>query len=511
MRNLPTKLKCGLLFSLLILAISVGKADSLNVKKDVFLIDVSRSMQGRGSVFTPNVFDDVKSELNATFGKGKPSRIVLIPFSDRVRGALSVDLPQDSSLLRSYIEQLRTSNGRTDIYKAWEAGLDSLHSDVLGHRLYLITDGLHNSRNHNFDSLNALLSNWKDEQKDAYLVLLNPAFENSLLANVFRSNERMYVINSLQELYNEPKVDTIQKVSETSAQQKTIASTEDNEYSLWWLWLLLAILVGGVGVYIGLRKIMSKTDALDLGAISRNNAIEPIGYLSVKSEAGATDVSENVNDEANDYFKLCISDGDIEDDYERVPATGGERGVKDENKERRNLRELADDPYCDSETLFNSVVNSHRISEESKRLMRADLEESRARTIKNSSQKIRRVNGEPDFFSRRFTQVVVRSVTAQELVAKELVNPSLTDDEIDDVIRRENYGRLAEALERRWKLPKGKGKNVIGALFHCTPHEDKSGYVFLVRIPLHMAFPHSGAASAVTKDVRMIFGQEESK
>ena len=58
LQRLQTTLKKGLLLFFLALGLpQVGKADSLQVKKDVFLIDVSRSMQGHGSVSTPNGAD----------------------------------------------------------------------------------------------------------------------------------------------------------------------------------------------------------------------------------------------------------------------------------------------------------------------------------------------------------------------------------------------------------------------------------------------------------------------
>lgn len=262
LRRLQTTLKKGLLLSFLALGLpQVGKADSPQAKKDVFLIDVSRSMQGHGSVSTPNVFDDVKRELITAFGKAKASKAVLIPFSDKVCGGVSVELPQDSSVIRSYIEQLRTSDGRTDIYRAWEVGLDSLHSDASGYRLYLITDALHNSKRYDIDSLRSLLSHWEGEQKDAYLVLLNPAFESSELANIFRANERMYVINSLQDLYNDAQVDTTKTIAVASPQQESAVSTKSSEHSLWWLWLLLAlIVVGGVVYYIRASRKPSRED-----------------------------------------------------------------------------------------------------------------------------------------------------------------------------------------------------------------------------------------------------------
>jgi len=232
LKNLRSVLTKGCLLGLLGLTLPcVGWADTLQVKKDVFLIDVSRSMQGYGSVSTPNVFDDVKRELSSAFGKAKPSKAVLIPFSDKVRGSLSVELPQDSSIVSSYVERLSTADGRTDIYNAWKIALDSLNSDASGSRLYLITDALHNSRKYSLDSLRALLSLWKGEKKDAYLVLLNPAFESSELADAFRANERMYVINSLQDLYRQVEVDTTQTVISPALASASTASSEGNSLS----------------------------------------------------------------------------------------------------------------------------------------------------------------------------------------------------------------------------------------------------------------------------------------
>ena len=246
-RSLTTRLKKSTFFVFLALSLSqISQADTLQVKKDVFLIDVSRSMQGRGCVSTPSIFEDVKHELISAFSKARHSKVVLIPFSDKVHGGLSVELPQDSSVVNSYIEQLNTTAGRTDIYRAWMAGLDSLRWDASGNRLYLITDALHNSKKYSLDSLRTLLSLWKVENKDAYLVLLNPAFDGSELAGLFRSQDRMYVVNSLQDLYSQADSDTPpDEIAEASI--KAVDSAEQSSgHSLWWLWMLFA--VGGVGI-----------------------------------------------------------------------------------------------------------------------------------------------------------------------------------------------------------------------------------------------------------------------
>lgn len=494
LQRLQTALKKGLLLSFLALGLpQVGKADSLQVKKDVFLIDVSRSMQGRGSVSTPNVFDDVKRELSSAFGKAKQSKAVLIPFSDKVRGSLSVELPQDSSIIRSYVEHLSTADGRTDIYSAWKVALDSLNSDTSGSRLYLITDALHNSKKYSMDSLSALLSLWKGENKDAYLVLLNPTFESSELANVFRSNERMSVINSLQDLYNDVQVDTTQTVMSPVLASDSTALSEGN--SLWWLWILLVgLAVGGI-IYVVLKLRLWRSNS-DIDTENEG------GKAHVQTERQASeDKSQNVIDRAAHYFNMCPSDGNIEDDYDRVPA-------KEENKEGRTIRELMDDPYKETNSLFEAGISGYKFSEESKGLMRVDIKESRDRISKNPLEKLRRVNGEPDFFPYRLGNVVVPSVTAAELVRAGAVKSGMSDKKILAAIRAENYRRLGAAFDRIWKLPEGTSQNIFGALLHCTPHEDQSGFVFLVRTPLHKAIPHSGAASQVTKQVRVLLAEK---
>ena len=283
----------------------ISWSDTLQAKKDIFLIDVSGSMQGRGSVSTPNVFDEVKRELSSALSKAKHSRAVLIPFSDKVRAGLSVELPQDSSLVSSYIEHLNTSEGRTDIYRAWMAGLDSLHSDASGNRLYLITDALHNSKRYSLDSLRSLLSLWEGENKEAYLVLLDPAFDSSELASVFSSHERMHVVNSLQGLYDQVELDTLQK-EDAVVPAKVANSTAEADGSFpWWLWVLLAVLLGAIVTYIASKlgifgrttdKVI--TGARALAVVERNGRLEPaINNLKEYGDAYPQEFNEELHAE----------------------------------------------------------------------------------------------------------------------------------------------------------------------------------------------------------------------
>lgn len=312
LQNLLSKLKKSLLLAMLALSFpQISRSDTLQVKKDIFLIDVSRSMQGRGSVSTPNVFDEVKRELSSALSKAKDSRVVLIPFSDKVRACLSVELPQDSSIVSSYIERLNTSEGRTDIYRAWMAGLDSLHSDASGNRLYLITDALHNSKKYSLDSLRSLLSLWEGENKEAYLVLLDPAFDSSELASAFRSHERMHVVNSLQGMYDQVELDTIQKEDAVVPAKVANSTAEADGSSPWWLWVLLAVLLGAIVTYI----------ASKLGILGRttDKVMEVDDDLLVQSETQAlVDELLDVVDDTDNCREECIQDENTEqEDTER--------------------------------------------------------------------------------------------------------------------------------------------------------------------------------------------------
>lgn len=219
------------------------------------------------------------------------------------------------------------------------------------------------------------------------------------------------------------------------------------------------------------------------------------------------DVERNVFEEASRYFEARPLYQKIEDGYNYNEPPKGKRG---ENKEKRTLRELLNDPYRDSEALYKQMKDNYPFSEESFQLIEQDIRETRERISKDPLERVRwTTDGEPDFFSRRFADVVVRSVTAKELIEAELVYAHSRDRDIGRAIRDENYRRLNVAFARRWKLPEGSRKQFLGSLFHCTPHEDKSGFVFAVRVPLHNAIKHVGAASEVTKEVKELLAKSK--
>lgn len=220
------------------------------------------------------------------------------------------------------------------------------------------------------------------------------------------------------------------------------------------------------------------------------------------------DVECNVFEEASHYFEARPLDQDREDGYNYNEPPKGKKG---ENKEKRTLGELLNDPYRDPEVLYEQEKGKGRypFSEESFQLIEKDIRETRERISKDPLEKFRWIDGEPDFFSRRFADVVVHSVTAKELIKAGLIHAHSSNRAIGRAIRVENYRRLGVAFARRWKLPEGSRKEFLGSLFHCTPHEDKSGFVFAVRVPLHNAIKHVGAASEVTKEVKELLAKSK--
>lgn len=238
----------------------------------------------------------------------------------------------------------------------------------------------------------------------------------------------------------------------------------------------------------------------------------PIPQLHIRCED--EDVELNVFEEASRYFEARPLYQKIEDGYNYNEPPKGKRG---ENKENRTLGELLNDPYRDSEDLYEREKGKRKkgkrkypFSEESFQLIEKDIRETRERISKDPLEKVRwTADGEPDFFSRRFADVVVRSVTAKELIEAELVDAHSSDGAIGRAIRDENYRRLEVAFARRWKLPEGSCKQFLGSLFHCSPHEDKSRFVFAVRVALHNAIKHVGAASVVTKEVKELLAKNK--
>lgn len=191
------KLLLFILFSLTIY--TVGAQPYLNEKR-VYLLDVTASMEGRGIVETPNIFDNVKNQLsnslsNITYPQ---TEIVIVPFTESIFSPIRGNITQIDSLV-SEISKIGIEKGDTNIADAWEYGISELDSTKVNY-LFLLTDGLHN---HGVEKevLYKRLQEWQDIAKDKYMfafyVMLTPNAKEMEIIEIIESTNKLWAIESM--------------------------------------------------------------------------------------------------------------------------------------------------------------------------------------------------------------------------------------------------------------------------------------------------------------------------
>ena len=148
MRRIMNRITKSLSLVLFVLFFQNSYSQMITSEKRIYLLDVTKSMIGRGSVNTPNIFDEVKKSLEDAVDDISDSRteIVIIPFTDKpasneevVQGTIA-----QKDTLRMQIESLNVKSGNTNIADAWSKGIEYLDSTKVNY-MFLLTDGLHNS------------------------------------------------------------------------------------------------------------------------------------------------------------------------------------------------------------------------------------------------------------------------------------------------------------------------------------------------------------------------------
>ncbi|HBI58551.1 MAG TPA: hypothetical protein DDY12_05730 [Porphyromonadaceae bacterium] len=66
-----------------------------------------------------------------------------------------------------------------------------------------------------------------------------------------------------------------------------------------------------------------------------------------------------------------------------------------------------------------------------------------------------------------------------------------------EAVREVSYGLLREEIARQTGLSVSQSASIIGAMLDCVPHEDISGYVYMVPNWAHRWFRHRGYVSRV--------------
>lgn len=191
------KLLLFILFSLTIY--TVGAQPYLNEKR-VYLLDVTASMEGRGIVETPNIFDNVKNQLsnslsNITYPQ---TEIVIVPFTENIFNPIRGNITQIDSLVNE-ISKIGIEKGDTNIADAWEYGISELDSTKVNY-LFLLTDGLHN---HGVEKevLYKRLQEWQYIAKDKYMfafyVMLTPNAKEMEIIEIIESTNKLWAIESM--------------------------------------------------------------------------------------------------------------------------------------------------------------------------------------------------------------------------------------------------------------------------------------------------------------------------
>ena len=175
-----------------------SQADRL--EKRIYLVDVTGSMVGKGSVKTPNIFADVKKELASAINaiENNDTEIVIITFTNKprsVRSFLSGDKPE----ILDYIQMLKIESGNTNIADAWALGTQHLDSTKVNY-LFLLTDGLHNC-GPGKEVLYKHMRDWHTMADNkyyfAFYLLLSPQAREQKVAQIIDESKQIWLIESM--------------------------------------------------------------------------------------------------------------------------------------------------------------------------------------------------------------------------------------------------------------------------------------------------------------------------
>lgn len=85
----------------------------------------------------------------------------------------------------------------------------------------------------------------------------------------------------------------------------------------------------------------------------------------------------------------------------------------------------------------------------------------------------------------------VKLLSKEKLILKLGVSPTAS------AIREVSYAFLREEISQKTGLSIGQATSVIGNMLDCVPHEDVSGYVYMVPNWAHKWFRHRGYVSRI--------------
>lgn len=230
-------LKSVIAVLLIVICTEASYAASDVQEKRIYLVDVSGSMTGKGSVCSADILGKVKDSLVSTINWAPAkTQFVVIPFTDEVYPMIVGNTDNIVSVLGE-ISELWERDGNTDLVKAWKTGLLQLDSSKVNY-LFLITDGLHN-RGATKEQLVDILSEWprvsEEYDAEAYFVVVDSSYRSSYICSIFDSCDRMHIVESMNVFRERYPVDN---------QSCDVAiDSPDEERDICWLWWLVILIV----------------------------------------------------------------------------------------------------------------------------------------------------------------------------------------------------------------------------------------------------------------------------
>ena len=180
----------------------VLSAQMFTSEKRIYLFDVTKSMVGQGAVETPDIFDELKNNLQESINDiyDINTEIVVIPFSDKphVEDIIQGTLTKKDSLT-SLIKAISLKKGDTNIADVWSKGIEFLDSTKVNY-MFLLTDGLHNT-GPSLEDLHERLRAWDTISRGKYyfsfyVMLTDNAIEQEI-RQITKNTRQMWSIESL--------------------------------------------------------------------------------------------------------------------------------------------------------------------------------------------------------------------------------------------------------------------------------------------------------------------------
>lgn len=240
-------------------------AKDIMPEKRIYLLDLSGSMVGHGSVKTDNVLGKMKSDLEASVNwTSLPTDFVFIPFTDKLMPEFG-GADTTKQKLMTEISAIEIETGNTDIATAWEYALEKLDSTKVNY-IFLLSDGYHN-RGISKDRLNSLFKLWPQNSRhydaEAYFVLLSPKYRTSEIATIFEETDRMSIVETMNICRQTFDVEQTEQQSDKTI--PAVLDSTDKSCSLLWLWILIAIGLCLLTIIVVFRLVPAIIQAPRLG------------------------------------------------------------------------------------------------------------------------------------------------------------------------------------------------------------------------------------------------------